>query len=146
MQAVGPKDRWVSPLKIDLSRPKTPNREKTVVSSCDLKFREQGDWNNAVNVIDRIMEDYNLGSVFEVYRFVADRFHMDMPTSTGNWRQNPERECRNQLLSCLENYFVWNLENNRGAACRKARSYLEARGFTGDWIRILRFGFVPGWD
>lgn len=35
MQAGGPKDHWASPLKIDLSRPKTPSREKTVVGVDD---------------------------------------------------------------------------------------------------------------
>ena len=146
MQAGGPKDHWASPLKMDLSRPKTPSREKTVVGATDMKFREQGDWDNAVSVIDRLMDEYSLGSVFEVYRYIADRFNLEMPTSTGYGFGNPERERRIQLLEFLEDYFVWNLENNSGAACRKAREYLEGRGFTGDLVKALRFGFVPGWD
>lgn len=146
MQSGGPKDHWASPLKIDLTRPKTPSREKTVVGAADLKFREQGDWDNAVSVIDRLMDEYSLGSIFEVYRYIADRFNLDMPTSTGYGAGNPEKERRIQLLEFLEDYFVWNIENNSGAACGKARSYLEGRGFTKEWIKALRFGFVPGWD
>lgn len=146
MQAGGPRDHWASPLKIDLSHPKTPNREKTVVSACDLRFREQGDWDNSVNVTDKLMEDYSLGSVFEVYRFIADRFNLDMPTTSESGPKNAGKSRRAQLLEFLEDYFVWNLENNGGAACRKAREYLAGRGFTSDQVKAIRFGFVPGWD
>jgi len=74
------KERWISPLKINLSQPKTPNREKTVVDAQDFKFREQGDWDNWISVIDKLMEDYNIGSVFDAYRFIAQRYGLDMPT------------------------------------------------------------------
>lgn len=37
-----PQDRWVSPVKMDLSKPKKPNPMKTVVSAMDMKMREQG--------------------------------------------------------------------------------------------------------
>ena len=139
-------DRWVSPLKMDLSKPKTPNKEKTVVGR-DLKFREQGEWSNPVNVQDKLMCDYNLGSVFEVYKFIADRFCLDMPTTSDITAGPGSRTNRQRVLAALEQYFTWNLENNSGAACREVRRYLsEIRGFTPEWQKKLGFGFVPSWE
>jgi len=146
MQAGSDRDHWASSLKTDLTRPKTPCREKTVVSASDMKFREQGDWNNATGVIDKIMEDYSLGSMFDAYKFVADKFGLEMPTSSGFGIKNHERDRKAQLLSYLEDYFKWNLENNSGSACCKTRDYLSGRGFSNEWIKTFGFGFVPGWD
>lgn len=140
-------DRWISPVKIDLNPPKTPNKEKTVVGR-DLCFREQGEWSNPVRVVDKLMEDYRLGSVYEVYKFIADRYCLEMPTTSGNQSQNGGYKARRQkVLAELEQYFAWNLANNTGAACSQVRRYLsEERGFTSEWQKRLGFGFVPSWD
>lgn len=141
------KDRWVSPLKINLTQPKTPKREKTVIDASDFKFREQGDWDNSVSVIDKLMEDYNIGSVFDAYRFVAQRYCLDMPTFSGKGSVNyTERSTKTRVLEALEDYFVWNLKNNNGALCNSVRTYLADRGFSSSDIDRFRFGFVPAWD
>lgn len=141
------KDRWVSPLKIDLSQPKTPNKEKTVVEATDFKFREQGDWDNWISVIDKLMEDYSIGSVFDAYRFIAQKYCLNMPTFSGKGSINyKERSRKNVVLNALEEYFVWNLKNNSGAQCKAAKEYLSSRGFSTDEIDRFRFGFVPSWD
>lgn len=138
------KDRWVSPLKMDLSSPKKPNREKTVVSVCDFRFREQGDWDSSVGVIDKLMEDYGYTSLFDLYKAMADRFGILQPTSSFAYNKSENR--RAKVLEALCEYFKWNLANNTGAACKRTREYLGERGFTQDWIDKLEFGFVPSWD
>lgn len=138
------KDRWVSPLKMDLSLPKTPNKEKTVVSLCDFRFREQGEWDNSVGVIDKLMEDYGYSSLFDLYKSMADRFSILLPTSSFAYNRVEDR--RSKVLEALCDYFKWNLAHNTGAACKRTREYLHKRGFTQDWIDKLEFGFVPSWD
>jgi len=141
------RDRWISPLKIDLSQPKTPNREKTVIEASDFKFREQGDWDNWISVIDKLMEDYSIGSVFDAYRFIAHKYCLNMPTFSGKGSVNyTERARKTVVLEALEDYFVWNLKNNTGASCKMVREYLAKRGFSDDSIDRFRFGFVPAWD
>lgn len=138
------KDRWVSPLKMDLSSPKKPNREKTVVSVCDFRFREQGDWDSSVGVIDKLMEDYGYTSLFDLYKAMADRFGILQPTSSFAYNKSENR--RAKVLEALCEYFKWNLAYNTGAACKRTKEYLGERGFTQDWIDKLGFGFVPSWD
>ena len=140
----GDRDHWASPLKLDLTSPKTSTKEKTVVSACDFKFREQGDWDNAIGVIDKLMEDYGYSSVYDLYRAMADRFGLLMPVSGASAGKSGDK--RVKLLEALSDYFRWNLANNNGAACRMTREYLAGRGFTQDWIDALGFGFVPSWD
>jgi len=141
------RDKWVSPLKIDLSRPKTPNREKTVVEAADMRFREQGDWGNGISVVDMLMKEYGTGSLFDTIRFIAGRYGLDMPTFAGKGsRGYSDRSDRKRVLEALENYFVWNLWNNPGQKSGTVRRYLSCRGFSEDEIRKFRFGFVPDWN
>jgi len=144
--AGSPKDRWASRLKIDLSEPKTPNREKTVVFASDFKFREQGDWDNPVSVIDKLMEDNSLQSVYEAYRYAASRLGLEVPSPAAASSRSRENERREKLLESLQEYFVWNLNNNSGEKCRQVRRYLAQRGYTLDWVEKIGFGFVPQWD
>ena len=148
LQAGSDKDRWASPLKLDLSRPKTPNREKTVVYASDFKFREQGDWDNAVNVIDKYIEEHCLGSLYDAYKDIAARLCIDIPTSAAGLKpaELARKSRRIKLLEELERYFEWNLINNNGAQGKAARAYLEARGFSSEWISTIHFGLVPSWD
>lgn len=138
------KDCWASPLKLDLSTPKTPNKKKTVVSICDFRFREQGDWDNSIGVIDKLMEDYGYSSVYDLYRTIAERFGIEIPT-TGSTFCKVESK-RTKILEALSDYFKWNLTNNNGSECKKTREYLKARGFSQEWIDKLGFGFVPSWE
>lgn len=135
---------WCSPLKMDLSRPQTPRRDKTVVSRADMRFREQGRWNDSVSVNDMLMSEYRLSSIYEVCRMVSDRFCIPMPSTSA---YDGSRDRRQRVLAKLQDYFTWNIENNSGYACKAARRYLtETRGFTDEWIRRLGIGFVPAWD
>lgn len=138
------KDRWISPLKLDLSRPKTANKEKTVVSACDFRFREQGEWGDSISVVDKLMDEYGCSSVYDVYRYIASRFLLEMPSGSTSL---PRPECKkNKVLEALADYFCWNLANNTSPACRKTRDYLSDRGFDSEAIARLGFGFVPSWD
>lgn len=147
LQAGSDKDRWASSMKMDLTSPKTPNREKTVVRLSDFKFREQGEWDNSISVIDKLMEDYSFSSVYDVYRYIAGRFNLEMPTTYGSGVSDKSAVSRREsLLQGLADYFSWNLMNNSSARSRATWDYLLGRGFTADSIKELGFGFVPSWE
>ena len=65
MHAGDPKDHWASRYKVDLTLPRYKNAEKTVVYRSDMRFREQGDWDNSIGVMDKYIVDRGLTSIFE---------------------------------------------------------------------------------
>ena len=143
------RDHWASRYKMDLKLPRVRNAEKTVVYLIDMRFREQGNWNGGPTVIDRIIADQHLTSVYEAYRFVASRFHLSMPRPDS--KEVVESITRSQrreaLLETLVDYFCWNIENNRSKKAASVRQYLKKqRGFTSKQIFSLGFGFVPEWS
>lgn len=142
------KDHWASSLKANLTHPKQKNPEKTVVYKSDMKIREQGDWSSAEGVMDRIMRDRGLSSIYEAYSYVSSVIGLDMPSPTSDKvRQSAAKHSRReQLLSYLEDYFCWCLWNTNSARAQEVRSYLEKkRGFDRQAWDKLRFGFVPEW-
>lgn len=148
MQAGTSRDRWVSPLKADLSRPKTATREKTVVSYPDMKLREQGDWDNAVGVLDLLTREGGHESIYQFYSWLSQRFSLDMPQP--DRRQAAEsarkRGRRSGVLSVLKEYFGYCLTSGKWSKAAKVRSYLRReRGFSQESIEAMGFGFVPDW-
>ena len=144
-----PQDRWVSPVKMDLSKPKKPNPMKTVVSAMDMKMREQGDWNNPVSVADILMKEKGFDNVYQLYSWLSERYHLDMPMPDSPKVKIAERRKarRATLLEDLMEYFCWCLANSSTEKAQKTRSYLKReRGFTQEQIEKLRFGFVPLWS
>lgn len=149
MQGAGVKDHWASRYKVDGTLPKVRNYEKTVIYPGDMKFREQGDWNNGISVVDALIRAEGLASVFEFDRFIAARFGLDMPrTDSAEVKQAAARNLkRKDLLDELLSYFIWNLNYNGGAKAAKTRSYLKnVRNFTPEGIEYFQFGFVPAWE
>ena len=143
------KDHWASRYKLDLTIPKVKNAEKTVIYRSDLRFREQGDWDNPVGLMDLYMREYGLSDIFRAYKHLSDRFGLRMPESNG-----PEvrkavsaRRTRESIMDELVSYFCWNLENNKTDKAARVRAYLSReRGFTPKQIRDLNLGFVPDWN
>ena len=78
MNQATPKDRWVSPLKMDLSQPKKPTPTKTVVSAMDMKMREQGDWDHPVGVVDILMKEKGFDNVYQLYSWLSERYNLDV--------------------------------------------------------------------
>lgn len=149
VQAGSSKDHWASRYKMDGSLPKVRNYEKTVIYRSDMKFREQGDWNNAVSVVDAVMRRQGLSSVYDFDNFVAGTFGLDMPrTDSSEVRQAASKNMvRRRILEEMLDYFVWNLNYNAGPGAGKVRNYLKnVRNFTPDGIAFFRFGFVPTWE
>lgn len=141
------KDHWASPLKIDLSTPKTPNREKTVVYAWEMRFREQGQWSRGVSVVDRIMAVYGLSTVFEAYGWVSGRLGLDMPRKSPKYGQGNDAGNKGDILEELGKFFARSLAENKSAKAAAARRYLnDARRFTPGQIKALGLGFVPDWD
>ena len=149
MQAGTSKDHWASRYKLDGTQPKVRNYEKTVIYASELRFREQGDWNNYVGIIDAIMRKEGISSVYECYSYIAGLFGLDMPrTDSPEVKHAAARNVvRRQILEELLHYFTWNLCYNSGAKAGKVRNYLKnVRKFTSDGIEAFQFGFVPSWE
>ena len=149
LQPGGAKDHWASRFKLDGTLPRVKNSEKTVVYRSEMRFREQGNWSEGISVMDKIMQDEGLRSIYEAYQSVSRRLGLDMPRpdsrEVGEAISKAER--RATLANTLWNYFYWNLANNSSAKATAVRQYLKkVRGFTSEQIAELNFGFVPDWN
>ena len=144
----GPRDHWASRYKMDLTLPRTRNAEKTVIYP-ELRFREQGDFENGVRVIDRIIDEYRLRTVYDAYCFIAQKFGLDMPKASSRdvVEAIKEAQLRSDVLDCLMDYFCWNLEKNGTQKAASVRSYLKnRRGISPEQASRLCLGFVPDWS
>ncbi len=148
MQPGGPRDHWASRFKADLSLPKRRNTEKTVVYRSEMRFREQGEWSEGVRVLDRIMQDNGLSSVYAAYVWVDSMLGLGMPKpdSTEVYAAMARSERRSALLNTLEDYFRWNFVNNKSAKAAGVRVYVcQERGFSMGEAEMFNLGFVPDW-
>lgn len=148
INAGGLKDHWASRYKIDGSLPKVKQAEKTVVYPADMKLREQGDWDNPLDIIDYLRGILGLDSRYKVYEFISDRYGLDMPRQNSReFKMEVSRRQRVQdALAALQRYFVWNLKNSKTNKASKVRGYLRnKREFSLEDIESLGFGFVPAW-
>ena len=149
VNAGGSKDHWASRVKIDGSEPKTRHPEKTVVYPGDMKLREQGDWDNPVGIIDYLANTFGLDSRYKLYEYLSDRFSLGMPKRENlkGISASNKKEKVGEALAALQQYFVWNLKNNKSDKASRVRGYLKnRRGFTSEDIDSLGFGFVPAWS
>ena len=145
----GVKDHWASRLKIDGTQPKIRHAEKTVVYPGDMKLREQGDWDNPVGIIEYLMTQLALDTPFKVYEYLSERYCLDMPRKgSSKVAAVTNRQDRIvEALTALQQYFVWNLKNNKTDKASRVRGYLKnRRGFISEDIESLGFGFVPAWS
>ena len=143
------KDHWASRKKIDLSLPKHRLAEKTVVYRSELRFREQGDWDNYISVIDKIIENYGLSDIYAAYSFVSERLGLDMPKDDSEAvKESKKRSSRKEtLLNTLVEYFEAQLLKGTTAKAVATRKYLlTARGFSKEDISRFHFGFVTTWN
>ena len=143
------RDHWASRYKMDLTLPRVRNAEKTVIYRSDMRFREQGNWSGGLRVMDRIIQDLGLCSIYEAYKYVASKLCLSMPMADS--KEVAEAVSRSQrrtaLLETLLDYFCWNLQNNRSQKASSVRGYLKRqRGFTPEQASGLRLGFVPDWS
>ena len=145
----GARDRWVSPYKMNMSLPKRHVQEKTVVQRSDMRFRENGEWHDGISVVDRIMQEMHLSSVYEVDKFIAERLSLTMPKPDSKEVAEAISKSRRRasLLDTLQGYFSWNLANNESRKATSVRQYLKKqRGFTSGQAASLGLGFVPDWN
>ena len=143
------KDHWASRYKLDLSLPKMRRAEKTVVYASDFLFREQGEWDNPVRVIDKLMQDEHLSSIYETYKFVDTRLGLGMPLpdSPKVARVIAKAGQRARILAEMMEYFSSCLATDKSAKAGRVRSYLrQERGFSLEEAGTLHLGFVPSWN
>lgn len=142
-------DRWASPLKLDLSLPKVRTDGKTVVYRSDMRFREQGEWDSAVGVMDMYMRGRGVRSIYEAYRAVSAELSLPMPlpSDAAVRRAVSGKNRRDSLLDALRDYFTWSLTHDASRKAAAVRGYLKrARGFSLGDARRLGLGFVPAWE
>ena len=122
--------------------------DKTVVTSIDLKFHEQGNWDAGVGVIDMIMRQNGFSSVYEAYRFADSKLGLGMPVRGSNdlTEMISKRDVRRKILNSLNDYFAYCLCSDKSPKAGKVRQYLRKRGFTDEQARDLSFGYVPDWN
>ena len=145
----GPRDHWASRLKLDLTLPRHKIAEKTVVYRSEMRFREQGEWAGGIGVMDKLIQDNGLSSIYEAYALVSRKLVLDMPQpDSREVREALSRTSRREsLLETLLDYFCWNIQNNPSAKAREVRKYLKnVRGFADDDITRFCLGFVPDWS
>lgn len=149
MQQGAPKDHWASRLKLDLTIPRYKNAEKVVVYRSDMRFREQGDWERSVGIMDRYMADRGINNIYDAYRDVSSRLSLAMPQPGDEAVAAAVGKAARQsaLVDTLTDYFCWNLEHNKSAKASAARTYLRKnRGFSDDLITRFCLGFAPDWN
>lgn len=143
------RDHWASRYKLDLTLPRKRSAEKTVVYQGDMRFREQGEWDSSVDVLQKLMDDHGFTTVHEAFSYVDRMFDLGMPTPTSaevNLYRSRRRRSRELLLEMKE-YFqdaLWDMSSRNAG---RVRSYLSSvRGFPAEKSRALGFGFVPSWN
>ena len=146
--AGGSRDHWYSGLKLNLSRPKNPTREKTVIYAGDYMFREQGEWGSGVPMIDKLMQERRLSSVYEAFSLVSDTLGLGMPRpSDHEVKRTSAADRKGEILQELNRYFQWQLWSPGYRKAGAARNYLKTkRGFTDLQAKEAGVGFVPDWD
>ena len=141
-------DRWVSPLKLDLSDPRHPRPDKTYILKANPSHAcEQG--GPSEPVIDILMRERGLdpSDGADYYRFLerfSSEHSLGMPGETDCAPLKKDRDRFQSILRELRNYFQWCLINMDKAS--STRAYLKRRGFDVKASESLCFGFVPRWD
>lgn len=143
------RDHWASRYKIDLTLPRTRSSEKTVVYKSDFAFREQGQFDQSVRVMDMFINKNACKDIFEAYRYVSEilGLSMPMPDSPQILDSLKLQNRRKTLLEDLQAYFSYLLTTSKDAKATRTRGYLKnTRGFSKEDIDKFGFGFVPSWD
>lgn len=142
------KDHWASPFKLDGSRPKYDNREKTVVYRSEMKFREQGEWEHPVGVIDLVMKREGFDSVYRAYCYLDGVLGLLMPKmdSASVSALSSAIGRKKDLLRFLQRAFASCLAEKDSRKAGSVRAYLKKRGFAEPAMRALGFGCVPEWN
>lgn len=142
------KDHWASRYKLDRTIPRMKNAEKTVIYRFDMHFREQGDWDNPVRIMDLYMKEVGISDIYAAYQKLNADYQLGMPERNSQElsRIVGERQRRDAVLDDLVTYFAWHLEHNTSQKAVAARRYLtNERGLSKEQISRLNLGFVPEW-
>lgn len=142
-----PRDHWASRYKLDLSLPKTRNAEKTVVYFSEMRFREQGDWNNPVSIIDMVIRLYNTASFIDSWKYLDSLLSLGMPRPDSDAVRHAVKTSndKKRLLSFLQSLFSESLLDMSSRKAGETRAYLKGRGFGNEIWEIAGFGHVPEW-
>lgn len=141
------RDHWASRYKMDLTLPKNRNAEKTVVYRSEMKFREQGEWDNPVGVMEMVMRQSDTRNVYKAWEYIDFLLFLGMPKPDSVAVESLARKitARTQLLSFLQSLFVQELWDMSSRKAGETRAYLKSRGFSKDKAAQAGFGHVPEW-
>lgn len=132
-------NKWMSTLKRDGSKPKTPSPDKTIVNSKvpGLIF-EQGD--KAISIVDYIINRDGL-SFIDAVKSLADIVNLQFPKGDVNQVDYAKQKEKTTILEECNSYFIYCLENSSRA--KATRDYLNARGYTKEDILAMELGYIP---
>jgi DNA primase catalytic core len=132
-------NKWLSSLKRDGSKPKTPTPDKTVVSSKAPGFiLENGD--KAISLVDYVINRDNV-AFLDAVKTLAEVVSLQLPKGDIDRDGYNSYKDRATILEDCNSYFIYCLENAPGA--KDTRNYLASRGYTAQDIKTMELGFIP---
>jgi len=131
--------KWISSLKLDLSKPKTPRADKTVVSSkAPGAILENG--STAISLVDYVMSRDNV-SFIDAVKTLAQVVNLQLPKGDIDQNSYSSYKERANILEDCNSYFMYCLWNSPGA--QDVRDYLSSRGYSSEDIKTMELGFIP---
>ena len=131
--------KWISSLKLDLSKPKTPRADKTVVSSkAPGAILENG--GEVLSLVDYVMRRDNVEFI-QAVKTLAQVVRLQLPKGEFNQESYSRYKERANILEDCNSYFMYCLENAPGA--QDVRDYLTSRGYSSEDIKTMELGFIP---
>jgi DNA primase catalytic core len=136
---------WRSGKKLDLSAPKEPRKDKTVVTEkVPHRLLEQG--GETISIINYVMRRDNIEFI-DAVKYLTNIVGLKLPDNKDyNEEGYQKRKDKETLLEALNSYFVYLLnESSTGGKDRdKVLEYLtESRGYSLEDIKAMELGYIP---
>jgi DNA primase catalytic core len=131
---------WRSKYKIDGSEPKNKRPNKTVITKSRPNYiLEQG--GETITLIDYVIRRDNI-SFIEAVKKLANVVNLEIPKGDINQENYQAYKDKLTLLEECNNYFIYCLENIKGA--NEVKDYLSIkRGYTNEDIKVMELGCIP---
>jgi DNA primase catalytic core len=133
---------WRSKYKIDGSEPKNKRPDKTVITKkVPTRILEQGEDGDTIALIDYVIRRDNIPFI-EAVKKLADVVNLELPKGDISQENYQAQKEKLTLLEECNNYFIYCLENIKGA--NEVKDYLSTkRGYTNEDIKAMELGYIP---
>lgn len=130
-------NKWISPLKLDATKPTHTRRDKTIIKDGVFCLLEQG--GDAVNIITQYQRKHSLGTRDEAIEELCTKYGIKLPRSVSDEEYKKMEEQRVKLEEALSKMRTA-LYTANGA---DTLSYLQSRGdgYGEDFVNYGEFGY-----